>query len=190
MSAQVEALQKEINRFASDPSIGFIPIACDGDVGPKTMRALILALSNISLTSGQDDIAYQADALVQELDRPADILVRTEELTRVVAAGAFSMGLSYAPCPRPPASTTEAAAQGTPTTPKAQALVNKYKKKINGGILGLGLPDWMVYGLGGVFVLGVGYLVMARPKQGGSAGRFAHPRLISRRDESTMIDEE
>jgi len=202
-SPAVQALQQEINRFAKDPTYGFDPIACDGLTGPATMQALIWALTAIEdssacsvaascpedVASGQDLRSASAAANIDAINKPGDIPALAENLAALLQEGAAYLKYPYAACAPAGGAVTGASPPARPRTPAAAAVAEKYKSKITGGIFGLGLPDWMVYGLGATLALGVGYLVMARPKRGGSAREFrAHPRLIARGD-STIVDE-
>lgn len=188
-SPAIEALQQEINRYAEHPDIGFVPIACDGLLGPATMQGLLFALTIISLSSacpfagsscaadaasGQDLRIFDANAAIEAINKPGDILARADGLTDLLQEGARYLKLPRVACPSARPVGPSAPRPAAPRTPAAEAVRDKYKNKITGGILGLGLPDWVVYVGGGALAVGLGYLVLGRMRRAPAAP----PRVV------------
>ncbi|MGH7177014.1 MAG: hypothetical protein ACREJC_06525 [Tepidisphaeraceae bacterium] len=161
--ATVRDLQLETNRFAYDENIGFEPIGCDGDLGPQTLAGVLFALTSINLASKDAAAQQEADMMIRALNSPSDIKPHVDRLTALLARGAFIMGLDYIACPTAPPPQKVLPA---PKTQAAASAIDKFKKEKNlSTLLGLGLPDWVVYTGGAAFAAGVLFLVVKHKRK-------------------------
>lgn len=169
----VVALQKEINRFANDPDIGFSPIACDGSVGPQTLAGALYALTSVGSDAAPTsaDVKSHASDLINALNTPADITNNLYDLTTTIQSGAEQIRLFavfqpsmfdpvYIDCP---ASAPSQQTLPTPKTSTAKQLIDQYKQAKSGlSTSFLGLPSWALWG-GGAVLAFVG-VVMVRDR--------------------------
>jgi hypothetical protein len=162
--ATARELQQAINRFANDPNIGFEPIACDGDPGKATLQAALWALDTIMNADpeGQDGPrATQASLITDRLNafsKASEITALAPQLVALFTSSADAMGYAPIPCP----SGVGAHALAVPRTPAAKASADRSRqinKALSAGILGLGLPDWVIYAGGAALALGIAMLI-------------------------------
>jgi hypothetical protein len=153
-------LQSTLNRFSNDPN-GYAPIAVDGVIGDDTFAATLIAL-DIVRSADPASLAFSsavdADALWNAINSSADVAANISGIMGVLSPAADALG--YGAVPAPVTTSKSPPVTHGITTPKTQ-------QKINAGtsLLGLGLPNWAVYGSGVVAVLGAVYWLMKHKKK-------------------------
>lgn len=145
--AQVQSLQTALNRWAA--WLDLSPLKVDGVAGKYTLAAVKKALA--SEMSNPDAVSYDF------VTTPA-ILIGTDGLVANLAdlfnKSADSRGMPAAkPIP----------ASKTPTVALQPATVGR-DQTLSAGMLGLGLPNWVVYSGGAAFALSVFMLIRSRKK--------------------------
>jgi hypothetical protein len=153
MSAATD-LQATINRFAA--SAGFTSIGVDGNIGSATAAALFKALAAI----GSDTASGLSVALVTDSGAIDIAAIKSGAAGLAVFLG---QAADEGALPPPTVAIT--------VTPKPGASLNpvnilKNQNAIGAGLLGLGLPNWAVYGGGAAFVLSMFLLIRGRKKRG------------------------
>lgn len=187
----IQLLQRTINRFASDPSVGFTPLAIDGVVGTLTSTAAIYALTSINFFDWTSDpanisagpgLSNVADNLISMINGPSDLLQVMTDTTNVIGTGADLMGRPLIDVTPPSVSANPKGVSKSPTgltTGQAAALAKK-PGMAAGALFGLpfDLPNWAVYGgLAGIVGL-IGHHYYKK----GSFKRFGFaPKMSSKR---------
>lgn len=166
--ASVLDLQKEVNRFAADPNIGFEPIKCDGVMGPNTLAATLLALTTVNLASPDPFAQGLAGGWIDALNTPGDLTTNLDAVLQVLTDGGNTLGFTYITCPtglRVATSTSKTMPKPTGAAGAAAlAKLRADKPALSAGLLGLGLPNWAVYGGGAALALGFVALIIKRKK--------------------------
>jgi hypothetical protein len=167
-------LQSAINRFSQDPN-GFAPIGVDDIIGYDTYAATVMALSIISdgcpnpsavsqtfdcPRPGLAPFSADATALFNAISNADDVKANAPTLLALILNSADALGYGYV---APPAPTPIVLAK-KPPVPRG-TLPFALRRKIGGGFLGLGLPDWVPYAGGAVLVVGTLVAIASRMKK-------------------------
>lgn len=165
------ALQETLNKYA-DPA-GFAPLNPDGLWGPRTANAVTQALAWVAKAPAIDPSLRDAArnhiatwdtkpgprlALISIFLGSVAINLGLRASTRA-AVPASSPPSSYNPPPLPPA-TVPGPAQASATLPPVKYPF--FATSVN--VFGKAVPAWLLYGAGAALVLGVGALVLTKPK--------------------------
>ncbi len=165
-TAAIQLLQRQTNRFATDPDIGFDPIGVDGLLGAQTVAAALYALTSINLASDPilTDTHLQdvAGNLIDMINGPEDILLigpdqngvsGPQQVANVIATGADLLG-------RPGVDQIQSSASSPKSLPKStsaraaarQAGVLAKKPAVAAAsLLGVQLPNWAIWAsVGGI----------------------------------------
>jgi hypothetical protein len=144
-------LQATINRFAS--VVGFTPLKVDGVIGPLTNVALMGALGWIR-TDTSLALSMQLNNNLAQTQKSAS------GLTVYLGQAADELGLDppmVAIMTQPKMSTSQAA-----TVAVSPQSILKNQNALSAGLLGLGLPNWAVYGGGAALALALALLVIKK----------------------------
>jgi hypothetical protein len=152
----ITGLQKAINRFFGSATGSLI--VEDGDAGPNTLNALNTVIAWLP-GAGYDpsDIVV----LVGTSPTVSSIAGHAAAVSNVLDVVADNFGYAAGTSSNPP---SVALVQGPRGKTLATIPPKGSSQAAAAGILGLGLPNWMVYAGGAVLVIGIGYLVYKRKK--------------------------
>jgi len=162
-------LQSAINRFSIDPD-GFELIGVDNIIGNDTFAATLMTLDIIRkgcFSAVQtlcprpvlSPFANDADVLWNAINGPEDVQANSPTLLALITNSAQALGYGYV---APPAPTPIVLAK-EPPAPRG-ALPSTTRRKIGGGFLGLGLPDWVPYTAGAVLIVGTIVAIVSRKR--------------------------
>lgn len=146
---QIKLLQREINRYATDPDIGFSPLAIDGLIGSNTTTAALYALTSVSLADPNVvgvGLPGTASNLIDMINAPSDLVQVMTDTASILDTGATLLNRPQLDVtPAPATGKTGGVAKSTNAGRAAQVLASK-PGLATSALLGFPVPNWAVYG--------------------------------------------
>jgi len=170
--ASLQALQATLNKYA-DPA-GFTPLNPDGLWGPRTANAVTMAPAWVAKAPAIDpsfrEAARNHSATWDNKPGPRLMLIAVFLGSIAANLGLRASAQAAVPASSPPSSYPPPPSlppTGIPGTAQTPAVLPPVKYPVfatSVNVFGKAVPAWLLYGAGAALVLGVGALVLTKPK--------------------------